>query len=51
MVILFADDLVCVFVLFVVWMRPPAMHAAGIVYRPLWEFSLTLPRVRSFLAV
>ena len=46
MVILFADDLVCVFVLFVVWMRRPAMHAAGscmmpgIVYRPLWEFSL-----------
>ena len=48
MVILFADDWVCVFVLFVVGMRCPALGAAGswvmpgLVYkwRPLWEFSL-----------
>ena len=47
-VILFADDWVCVFVLFVVRMRCPALDAAGscvmpgLVYkwRPLWEFSL-----------
>ena len=48
MVILSADCLVCIFVLLVVWIRPPAQDAAGslvipgLVYRwlPLWEFSL-----------
>ena len=43
-----ADDWVCIFVLFVVWMRRPAQGATGIcvmpglVYKwlPLWEISL-----------
>ena len=46
--ILSADDWVCIFVLFVLWMRHPAQRATGIwvmpglVYKwlPLWEFSL-----------
>ena len=45
--ILFTDDWVCVFILFVVWVRHPTLGAAGSwvmpgVYRwePLWEFSL-----------
>ena len=48
MVILSVDDCVCVFVLFVVWMRRPAQGATGgwvmpgPVYKwfPLCEFSL-----------
>ena len=48
LVILFADDCVCVFVLFVVCVRHPALGATGsllmlcLVYRwrSLWEFSL-----------
>ena len=48
MVILSADDWVCIFILFVVWMRCPAQGATGgcemlgLVFRwfPLWEFSL-----------
>ena len=48
MVILSADDWVCIFVLFVVWMRHPAQGAThgwvmlGLVFKwfPLWEFSL-----------
>ena len=48
MVILSADDWVCIFVLFVVWMRCPAQGGTGgwvmlgLVFRwfPLWEFSL-----------
>ena len=46
LVILFADDCVCVFVLFVVCVRHPSLGAAGhwlifgLVYRQrsLWEF-------------
>ena len=48
MVILSADDGVCIFVLFAVWMRHPAQGATagwvmlGLVFRwfPLCEFSL-----------
>ena len=48
MVILSADDWVCIFVLFVVWMRCPAQSATGgwvvpgLVFKwfHLWEFSL-----------
>ena len=48
MVILSADDWVCIFVLFVVWMRHPAQGAIGgwvmqgLVFKqyPLCEFSL-----------
>ena len=48
MVILSADDLVCIFVLFVVCMRRPAQGATGswvmldLAYKwlSLWEFSL-----------
>ena len=48
MVILSADDLVCVFVLFAVWMKHPAQGAAGgwvmpgLAFKsfPLCEFSL-----------
>ena len=48
MVILSTDDLVCIFVLFVVCMRSPAQGPTGswvipgLVYKwlPLWEFSL-----------
>ena len=48
MVILSADDLVCIFVLFVVWMRRPTKGATGgwvmlgVVFKwfPLCEFSL-----------
>ena len=49
MVILNADDWVCIFVLFVVWMRRPAQGAAtggwvmsGLVFKwfPFWKFSL-----------
>ena len=48
MVILSADDLVCIFVLFAVWMRHPAQGATGgwvmpgLVFKwfPLWKFSL-----------
>ena len=48
MVILSADDWVCIFVSFVVWMRHPAQGATGgwvmpgFVSKlfPLWEFSL-----------
>ena len=59
-VILFAGDWVCVFVLFVVWVSHPVWCSAGswvlpgLVYgwRPLWEFSLiNTPWVRSFLVV
>ena len=47
-VILSADDLVCAFVLFVVWMRHPAQGATGnwvmlgLVFKwfPLWEFAI-----------
>ena len=47
-VVLSADDLDCILVLFVVWMRHPAQDTAGnwvmpsLVYRwlPVWEFSL-----------
>ena len=49
MVILSADDWVCIFVLFVVWMRCPAQGATGVwvmpglVFKwfPLGEFSLS----------
>ena len=48
MVILSTDDLVCIFVVFVVWMRRPAQGATGSwvmldlvdKWLPLWEFSL-----------
>ena len=48
MVILNAEDWVCIFVLSVVWMRRPAQGAtggwvmSGLVFKwfPLWEFSL-----------
>ena len=59
-VILFAGDWACVFVLFVVWMSRPVLHSAGswvlpvLVYRwrPLWEFLLiNTPWVRNFLVV
>ena len=47
-VILSVDCLVCIFVLLVIWIGPPAQDAAGswimpgLAYRwlPLWEFSL-----------
>ena len=48
MVFLSAEDWVCIFVLFVVWMRHAAQNATdgwvmpGLVFKwfPLWEFSL-----------
>ena len=46
MVILSADDLVCIFILFVVWMRCPAQDDGSVMpslvfkWFPLWEFSL-----------
>ena len=48
MVILSSDDLVCIFILFVVWMKCPAQGAIGgwlmpgLVFKwfPLHEFSL-----------
>ena len=48
MAILFADDWVCIFVLFVVWISHPAQFAAGgwvmlgLVFKwfPLWGFLL-----------
>lgn len=44
--ILFADDWVCILVLLVVWVRHPALGAAGswvvpgYSWRPWWEFLL-----------
>ena len=54
-----SNDWVCIFVLFVVWMRCPAQDATGswvmlglvCEWLPLWEFYLTLPRIRSSLVV
>ena len=51
MVLLFGDDWVCIFVLFVVWMRRPAQGATGgwvllgLVFKRLHlcEFSLSDP--------
>ena len=48
LIILSADDWICIFVLFVVWMRWPVQGAAGswvilgLIYKCLllWEFSL-----------
>jgi len=42
--ILLVDNWVCFFVFLVVWVRHPALGAAGscmMQCRPLWEFSLT----------
>ena len=58
MVILSADDWVCIFVLFVVWLRHPVQGAIGgwvllglvLQWFPLCEFSLfDTPRVSSLV--
>ena len=59
MVILSANDWVCIFVLFTVWMRWPAQGTTGswviqgLIFKwfPLWEFYLILSMFRSSLVV
>ena len=60
MVILSAEDWICIFFLFVVWMKLPAQGVnggwvmPGLVFKwfPLWEFSyLIIPRVRTSVAI